>query len=279
LLAEDGVERAKNVTVDLTYGHGDDSKYDIKWSVESKPIFTGATSIKGIYIPKEYVLDGKPDVGLAELTTAVTFLPEQPTFCHVSYGDDGSKNLVGRTVVGHGGGVFLRGTVVQSSYSSPGRYDGRILIGTPFISGGSSGCPLFDNSQSLTSLVHGGSKHRASRSFHNNNNDGSDSVVSSGFVYADCISDQTTFSPVPSCYFEHLQAAEGMEDELAAQPEKEDVYSEHASEYLKTVVGSDATTLTEAMIHLHDIIWPQGADDDGITLTSPLKVLHQSDLG
>jgi hypothetical protein len=262
----------------LTYGHGHnnggDSKYDITFSVESKPIFTGATSIKGIYIPKGYVLDGKPDVGLAELT-AVTFLQE-PTFCNVSYGDDGSKNLVGRTVVGHGDGVFfLRGTVVQSSYF-PGRY-GRILIGTPSISG-CSGCPLFDNRQSLTSFVHGSIKHRASRSFHNN--DGSDSV-SSGFVYADCISDQTTFSSVPSCYFEHLQAAEGMEDELAAQLEKEDVYSEHASEYLKTVVGSaTSTTLTEAMRHLHDIIWPQGgADDDGITLTSPLKVLHQSDLG
>jgi hypothetical protein len=319
LLAEDGDEKAKNVTVavcgtgsshpannastilchgcivrlddddrlfllsaahsivDLTNGHdGDDSKYDIKWSVESsKPIFTGATSIKGIYIPKGYVLDGKPDVGLAELSAAVTtFLPEQPTFGNVSYGDDGS-NLVGRTVVGHGSGVFLRGTVVQSSYSP-----GRILIGTPSISGGSGGCPLFDNSQSLTSFVHGSSKHRASRSFHNNNNnnnDGSDSdsdSVISGFVYADCISNQTTFYAVPSCYFEHLQAAEGIENELAAQPEKEDVYSEHASEYLKTVVGSDATTLAEAMRLLHDIIWPQGADDR-ITLTSPLEVLHR----
>jgi hypothetical protein len=98
--------------VDLTYGHGDDSKCDIKWSVESKPIFTGGASIKGIYIPKGYVLDGKPDVGLAELT-AVTF-SQGPTFRNVSYGD-GTNNLVGRTVVGHGNVFFCAG---QSSSST-----------------------------------------------------------------------------------------------------------------------------------------------------------------
>jgi hypothetical protein len=160
--------------------------------------------------------------------------------------------------------VFLRGTVVQYS-------DCRILIKTSFISG-SSGCPLFDNNQSLTSFVHGSTKHRASRSFHNNNNDeGSGHGL---LVYADRVPDQTKFSPVPSCYYKHLQAAEGIDDKLAANPDDKELYSKLASTYLKTVVGS-ATTLTEAMRLLHDIIWSQGADD-GITLTTSLVVLHRT---
>ena len=256
---------AAHSIVDLTH----EGTYSIKWSVhqqegeeEQKDLFT-KVAFDMIHIPKEYVLHGSKDVGIARVQGQL-LLPDQTEWLQVSVG---GGELAGKTVVGHGR-VFLRGSVL--SYPN----ENRIMIDTPSISG-CSGCPLIDSNKNLAAFVHGGVKHRGGRVLHNHNNGGTDNVT--GYLYADSLAG-ATFLPVSPDFYEILRIAEDIEDELASEPTSADAYTYHASAALKRE-APDATTLNLSMEALCLKIWSGDGGEgdvgeaDTITMGPHLELL------
>ena len=242
---------AAHAIVDLTYG----GTYSIKWSVyQHEDLFTKVTFDR-IHIPKEYVLHGSKDVGIARVKGKhfLEHLPNQSKWLQVLLG---GGELVGKTVVGHGR-VFLRGSVL--SYPN----ENRIMINTPSISG-CSGCPLIDGNKNLVAFVHGGVKHRGGRVLHNHNG-GTDNVT--GYVYADCVADATFFLVDPN-FYGILQIAECIADPLASQPTDETAYEEHASPELRQVAPK-ARTLEESMEALCRKIWSGDIEEGNRITTGP----------